>query len=156
MKSKVFTLLLGVVTISAVTSGQEYFRFENQLNDTARFDLDPQVIGNHYLGEQLALKYSRIQETYTYEQQGTVTNPVTRTVVMKPAIYYSLKKLNSYYRKQLKKGKIDSSEAIRQLGWYFDIGFAIHGQNTTKFEDALQEARKPDRIAELFTQVVLE
>jgi predicted DNA-binding protein (UPF0278 family) len=102
------------------------------------------------------VKYYRIQETYTYVEEADVQNLTHRTMVNKPTIYYSMKKLNNHYKKQLRKGAIDSSSAVEELGWYFDIAFAIYEQDTSEFEDALKKAKKPDKIAELFAQVVLE
>ena len=156
MRLRIFTLLFGVVAFVAGASGQEQFTFQNQLGDTVHFDIESSDIGSHYLGEQVAIKFYRLQETYTYVEAGTVTNPGERTVVMKPTIYYSLKRLNSHFRKQLKKGVIDSSDAVNKLGWCLDVGFAIYDQDTSDFEKALKSAKKADEIVQVFAQVILE
>jgi hypothetical protein len=156
MKLKFLAFLVGASMGILNSSAQEKFLFENHLRDTVHLNYNSLDIGSHYLGDDLAIKYYRIQETYTYVEQGNVQNPVAKTVVQKPTIYYSLKKLNSYYKKQLRKGNIDSSKAIQELGRYFDIGFSIYQQDTSEFEEALKSARKPDEIAEVFAQVVLE
>jgi hypothetical protein len=155
MRLRLITLLFGAVLLFARTYGQDQFTFQNQLSDTVHFEIEMSEVGNHYLGEQLAVKLYRIKETYTYVEAGTETTPGNRTVIVKPAIYYSLKKLNNHFKKQLKKGMIDSSTAVTQLGWFMDIGFAIYGQDTTEFEKALKSAKKPDEIVKLFNQVTL-
>ena len=155
MKLRILALLLGAVAFLTGARGQEYFTFSNKLSDTLQVPVD-QDLGSHYLGAEMAVKYYRLRETYTYEETGTAAKPLHQTVVNKPTIYYSLKKLNSHYRKQLKKGEIDSNQAIQQLGWYFDVGFAIYNQDTGELEKALRNARKPDEIANIFAHVKLE
>ncbi len=92
----------------------------------------------------------------TYIEKGSATSPNDKLMVSKPIIYYSLKKLNSYYRKQIKKGLIEPAEAYRKLGSYFDIGFAIYAQDTNHLENALKDTKKPDQIDAVFAMVVLE
>ncbi len=147
---------MGILAMVTSLYGQEAFTFQNKLGDTVRFEIDRNAIGSHYLGDEMAMKYYRFEETYTYVEPGSITNPTQRTVITKPIIYYSLKKLNSHYKKQLKKGRIDSSEAVKKLGWYFDVGFAIYEQDTSELEKALKSAKKPDEIAQVFAHVTLE
>lgn len=156
MKLRIFALLMGVVAFATSAGGQDSFTFRNQLRDTVHLGIRQSDVTRHFLGDNVAVKYYRLKETYTYVESASVTNPNERTIVKKPTIYYSLKKLNSHYRKQLKKGKIDSSKAIEELGWYFDIGFAIYDQNTSDFEKALKDAKKPGEIEQLFARVILE
>ena len=156
MKLRFFVLLLGAVAYVAGLSGQEQFTFQNQMRDTVHFEVNRNDLSSHYLGVQIAVKYYRLKETYTYVEAGSVSNPGERTIVMKPTIYYSLKRLNSHYKKQLRKGAIDSIEAVEELGWYFDVGFAIYEQDTSDFERALKSARNPDEIAQVFAHVILQ
>ena len=156
MKLKIITLLLGVAGFAISASGQEKFVFQNYLLDTASFVMDDGSVEDHFLGEQMAVKYTRVKKSYTYLTEGSVTNPVPQTYVDKPTIYYSLKKLNSHYKKQLKKGEIDSSTAVKELGWCFDVGFAIYQQDTSEFEKALRNAKKPEQMALVYSQVVFE
>ena len=156
MKLRLFALLIGVLALALSVNGQSSFTFLNQLRDTIHFDIEKSDVSNHFLGDNIAAKYFRLQETYTYVEPGNINNPTTRTVVMKPTIYYSLKKLNAHYKKQLKKGEIESSKAIQELGWCFDVGFAIYDQDTGDFEKAIKNARKPDEIAQLYAHVILE
>lgn len=156
MKLRLFALLIGVLALALSVNGQSSFTFLNQLRDTIHFDISKGDVTRHFLGDYIAGKYFRLQKTYTYVEPGNINNPTTRTVVMKPTIYYSLKKLNAHYKKQLKKGEIDSTKAIRELGWCFDVGFAIYDQDTGEFEKAIKNARKPDEIAQLFAHVILE
>ena len=156
MKLRILALLAGAVAFVAGARGQEYFTFSNNLSDTVQIPVVQDLIGSHYLGEEMAVKYYRLREIYTYEETGTAAKPVHQTVVNKPTIYYSLKKLNSHYKKQLKKGEIDSNQAVKQLGWYFDVGFAIFSQDTGDLEKALRQAKNPDEIASIFAHVKLE
>ena len=156
MKLKYLTIFLGVLCYATTTSAQENFTFQNLMSDTVHLVFDHNDVGTHYLGHEMAVKFYRLKETYTYLESGSDANPVSKTVVSKPNIYYSLKKLNTYYKKQLKRGEIDSSSAVKQLGLHFDIGFAIYEQNTSDLESALKGAKKPEQILDVFAQVILE
>lgn len=156
MKLKLIILLFGVAGIFSSAHSQEAFTFTNYLRDTASIEFDDVMIEKHYLGRQVAIKFYRLKDTYTYVTQGSVNNPVSQTVVEKPTIYYSLKKLNTLYKKQLKKGLIDSTTAVKELGWYFDVGYSIYQQDTKEFEQALKKAKKPENIKKVFAMVVLE
>ena len=138
------------------TNAQDGFSFQNQLRDTIHITLEDASISKHFLGNELAVKYYRLQETYTYVEPGSVTNPAERTIVTKATIYNSIKKITSHYKKQVKKGEIDSADAVEELGYCYDVAFSIYEQDTSDFEKALKSAKKPDEMAMVFAEVVLK
>jgi len=152
-------LFLGVFLLLVCSSGfsqVDSFRFSNHLADTGSFEYDYNFVDEHYLGDDIALKMYRVKETYTYIEAGTPSSPGDKTQVKKPAIYYAIKKLNTYYKKQLKKGEVDRAEAYEKLARYLDIAYSIYNDDTAMFEDELRSAKKAPEIDELFARVVLE
>jgi hypothetical protein len=156
MKLRFLTVLLGLISLAMISHAQDNFVFQDLMRDTVHLEIDPSEVGSHFLGSDIALKFYRLKETYTYVEPGSYANPTARTVVSKPTIYYSLKKLNNYYKKRIRKGQLNEDEAKKKLGWYFDVGFAIFEQDTSSFEEALRAAKKPDQIEKVFSRISLE
>jgi len=132
------------------------FRFSNNLADTNAFTYNYSFMDKHYLGDDIAQKMYRVKETYTYIEAGTPSSPGDKTQVKKPVIYYSIKKLNTYYKKQLKKGELDKTEAYNRMARYLDVVYSIYNEDTTMLEDELRSAKKAPDIDKVFARVVLE
>ena len=132
------------------------FEFQKQLDNAKEIEVSPESVGTNYLGEEIARKYYILQELYTYEEAGTPTSPATKTIVEKPSVYYSLKKLNRYYKKMVKKDKMEMDKAVEELKHFLNIGISIVYQPTEDFEAYLDDHRKPEEIVEAYSKVVLE
>jgi hypothetical protein len=132
------------------------FRFSNNLADSGAFANINNYVEKHYLGDDIAHKMYMVKETYTYIEVGSPSSPGDKTQVNKPVIYYAIKKLNTYYKKQLKKGELDQQEAYKRMARYLDIVFSIYNEDTTILEDELRAAKKASDIDKVFARVVLE
>ena len=150
---------LGVLLLLISLSGMaqiDSFRFSNNLGDTSAFTYDYSFIEKHYLGDDIALKMYRVKDTYTYIEVGSPSSPGDKTQVNKPAIYYAIKKLNTYYKKQLKKGELDQNEVYKKLTRYLNIAYSIYNEDTSMLENELRSAKKAPEIDKVFARVVLE
>ncbi len=136
--------------------GRRHILFDNDLANIKVIDIDPNYISKHYLGEDMAIKMHLMKETYTYIERGDEINPVDKTIVNKPSIFYSMKKLNNYYIKQIKKGTISREEAKDRLDKYLDICLSIYLQSTDSFEEALRSSKGNDELDLVFSRVVLQ
>jgi len=132
------------------------FVFYKQLDNVNEVKVIEQFISRNFLGDKIAKKFYILQELYTYEEPGTATSPGTKTIVDKPAIYYSLKKLNKHYKKMVKKNKMTEDEAVNEFEHFLNIGISIVYQPTDNFEEFLNDNRKPDEVIEAFSNVVLK
>lgn len=144
------------LTVHAQAGAEDTFYFNNELANIKEIVIDPNYISKHYLGEDIAIKMHLLKETYTYIERGDIINPVDKTIINKPVIFYSMKKLNNYYKKQLKKGNITREEAKEKLDHYLNICLSIYLQQTDGFEEALQSSKSEDEIDGVFSRVVLE
>lgn len=152
-------LLLAATLISLTFVGysqesQETFSFsfiEDKLDDSS---VDLATVGGHYLGSDIAIKLELLKGSYTWKEEGTANSPTTKTVVEKPAIYYSLKKLDKYYKKAIKKGEVTEDEAKDEFIKALDIALFIRYQETAAFETKLRELKEESDIALLFTEKV--
>jgi len=150
-------IFLGMVSaVSAQAGAEDTFYFDNDLANIKELNIDPDFISKHYLGEDIAVKMHLLKETYTYIERGDDLNPLDKTIVNKPTIFYSMKKLNNYYKKKLKKGGLSQEEAKDKLDHYLDICLAIYLQSTDSFEEALRSSKGQDEIDGVFSRVVLQ
>ncbi len=124
---------------------------EDKLDDS---NVNMASVGEHHLGSDIAVKLELLKDTYTWKEEGTPNSPTAKTVVEKPAIYYSLKKLDKYYKKAIKGGDMTTEEAVEGFTKALDIALFIRYQETQAFEDKLRELKEESDIALLYTKKV--
>lgn len=83
-------------------------------------------------------------------------SPGDKVIVRKPTIYYDIRKLNKYYKKELKKGNIEEPAAIEQMSEILDKCFVIFDQDTEQFEEYLKGLKHAEEIVAAFDKIVLE
>ncbi|MCB8995320.1 MAG: hypothetical protein H6538_06920 [Bacteroidales bacterium] len=147
-------LFLGAF-VGLYAQNQTEFMFLNNLKDTARVKIDYSNLGVNPLGPEVARKMYLLQNTYTYVERGTLTAPGDKTIVKKPDIYYSVKKLYNYYKKSVKKGTIKDTDASKQLIQVINKSYSMFYEDTQKFEDYLRTMKKPEDIQKAFDMVSL-
>ena len=148
-------LMLFALTVGSRAQEVENFTFYNDL-DRVDTNVDPILVPNHYLGPEIGLKYYLLKNLYTEVEEGNEINPVDKTIVFKPAIYYSMKKLNNYYKKAVKKGIVSEQEAKDKMNAHLDVCLSIYLQETEEFEIELKKYKKTEDIDAVFSRVVLE
>ncbi len=152
---KLFSVSLLLCLLSTIYAQDSEFLFENELGDTLRYKINYAYAGTHTLGTEVARKMMLLQETYTHIEKGTSMSPGEKTIVTKPEIFYSVKKLNTYYKKAVKKGIIDEEEAAKSLISVVNKSFSILYQDTEKFEAYLKKQKKPEEIQKAFDLIKL-
>jgi hypothetical protein len=160
MKRIISILIVGFLIAMSIRSGwaqiQDTFYFNNNLDRIKSIEVDYTKVPKHYLGYEIGSKMYLLDQTYTVVEEPSPVNPVEKTIVNKPAIFYSIKKLNKYYKKTIKKGEITKEQAKDELNTYLDICLAIYNQETEIFEEALKNSKKEKEIAAVFSRVILE
>jgi hypothetical protein len=160
MKRIIFILGVGFLISLSIRSGwaqiQDTFYFTNNLDRIKNIEVDYTKVPKHFLGYEIGSKMYLIDKTYTVVEEPSPVNPVEKTIVNKPAIFYSIKKLNKYYKKTIKKGEITEEQAKDELNTYLDICLSIYNQKTELFEEALKNSKEEKEIAAVFSRVILE
>ncbi|MGK7396845.1 MAG: hypothetical protein ACNS62_19870 [Candidatus Cyclobacteriaceae bacterium M3_2C_046] len=163
MKKKILFLLLFAITFGFTWANEDssnnndkQFVFYQQLENARDVEIIEGFLTNNYLGNVIAEKLYVLQELYTYEVEGSATSPGVKTVVEKPEIYYSLKKLNNHYKKMVKKDRMTMDQAVEEYSNILNIGISIVYQKTDEFEQYLRNFRKPEEIKNAYANVTLE
>jgi hypothetical protein len=147
------------VTISSAQGNEpekQVFKFANNLSYYENSEIDLSFVEEHYLGQDIALKFYLLKDAYTTIQPATPTSPTEKTIVSKPTIYYAAKKISRLYKKEVKKGIIAEDVAKSNLSKVLDVSLSIYHEETDEFESVLKGAKTSDEIYKVFSQVVLE
>ncbi len=143
-------LFLGIVAYSQDVS----FSFRYQQEELKDMEISEEMLKDHFLGYEIAKKMQLLKESYTYQEPGTATQPVGATVVEKPSIFYSVKKIERHLKKATKKEMIGEDDARAQLNSILDIALNIRYQETEKFEQILWDIKDPEEMATLYSSRV--
>ncbi|HQK36653.1 MAG TPA: hypothetical protein PLC81_03380 [Bacteroidales bacterium] len=152
----IFTLvsLLSYALLPAQEKVQ--FTFRSHLNDEEYKKPYDQSMGSSILGTEVARKMYIVRNTFTYVEEPTPTSPTPKTIIRKPRIYNSVKKLVSYYEKMAKKGLMPVEQAAANATLVLDKAYSAFYGNSDNFEQFLKSAKKPEQIEEAFKAVILE
>ena len=147
-------ILCLIIAVSRAQDGDKFYFYNDVPN--LKKEVNPLRVSENFFGEEIALKMYFLKSMYTIVEEPTDYNPVEKTIVNKPAIYYSMKKMNTYYRKTVKKGNLDMQEAQDRLNNYLDICLSVYLQDTGAFENELKKFKKQEDIDLVFSRVILE
>jgi hypothetical protein len=117
-------------------------------------NITEEMAGNHEFGLLIAKKLYLLDERYVSEVAVVPGNPQTRTVIKKPAIYESVKKVEKYLRRSVKKGGMPLNIAISDLNKVLDVALSVSVSETGNFEKELQSIDNVEEKIALFTERV--
>ena len=148
-QASIFALMTFGLIIS--TNAQTYVFSYNEVEREKIQSLDELAI--HPFGEEFAYKLQLLKEQYTYQEYLSISNTYN-TIIEKPSIYQSVRKVNKHLIKSVKKSKMSKEEAIAQLTEIMDKALNIRYQDTEELEEALWKIKDPVAIEELYTKEV--
>ena len=97
-----------------------------------------------------------LMEKYYISQEEVVPgDPTRRTIIKKPNIYNTTRKIEKYLKKEVKNGNINSDKATKDFTHILEVSLAaVSEENTESFEKALDQNKKniEDQI-NIFKQV---
>lgn len=109
----------------------------------------------HEFGAKVACLKVLMEEYYVTQEELVPGDPAKRTIIKKPSIYNTTRKIEKHFRKEVKKGNITLEDAINDFTHILEVSLAIIGEtNTETFETALDQNKKNinDQI-NIFNQV---
>lgn len=107
-------------------------------------------------GKEIAQYYALFESVYVYEEQPVEGDPNVVVRIRKPRIYKSIKGIESYLRKELRKENCSLESACEQMEQILKIGIAAISENSDWFEKELKTLKdKKEQIA-LYNKIVLK
>ncbi len=150
------TILLSLSTILFCTSTYaQTFTFnyvEARLDDSEVVETD---VRKHFMGEEVGRKMILLNESYVFYEEVSTKNPLPTRVVDKYAIYSSVKKLNPYYKKAVKKNVYTHEEALNRFTKVLNVALCIRYQDTKEFEEFLLQNKDADQLDQIFNGKII-
>lgn len=109
-----------------------------------------------YLSEDLCLKLAQFDLMYTKKIKNSTQRVMPSTEIIKPDLYYSIRKLADYYCKCLKKGIVTPEKAEKELKSILDKCIQIASRDTTPIEAELRAANNPQEIVGVFNKIIIK
>ncbi len=114
-------------------------------------------IESHYLGDEIAGKWTLVNELYLKKSEVSVGFGNSYTEIIKPSVFNAVNRMNNYYRKAVNKGEVKIEEAQQQFSWILECAIAIYqNDNTEMFEKTLVKLKDPSQILQLFNSVRID
>lgn len=139
---------------ASATSSLPVFEFVASSNEYDLSSVSKDMIGDHSLGDQVAMKLYMLESKYTYEVPIVPGNPQTRTMIRKPIVYEAVIKIERYLKKSVKKGAISTEVAANELNKVLDVAFNILTADTESFETTISKTNDTAALTNLFTNRV--
>lgn len=145
--------LVGFLALSLISKGQDTFTFRYTMEEMNEVQ-DIIDLKEHFLGEDIAIKFLLLKESYTYIERDAIAQS-EKTVVEKPSIYYSCKKVSKYLKKAIKQKEISEDEAKAQMDNVLNIALNIRYQETEALEQILWDINKdPNQVIAFYNSKV--
>ena len=148
----------GTTTASASTpipAKTPQFVFTNYGIDLNHADL--KEYPQHFLGDRIARKLYATQKVYVRRHTATVGFTDNTMEIYKPAIYNSVMKLDSYFKKAVRRQEINEQTATAELSKCLDAAFvAYYEEETGELEKALKKAKSPEEILTVFNSILIK
>jgi hypothetical protein len=117
----------------------------------------PEVYPDHPLGEAVAKKLAMVEQLFVHREQQVVGYSDTRVSIVKPTVFNALKKIDSYYRRQARKGNIQVEVAASTLINLLDLGKIVYYSDDSKdFESYLRTLKSPLELESAFRMIVVK
>lgn len=114
--------------------------------------------GKHDFGQKIACLKVLIDKYYITKEDVIPGDPMMRTIVLKPNVYYVTRKIEKHLKKEVKDGDISLEEASKEFAHILEVALAIiDSEESNTFEMALSKSKKniEDQIT-IFSQVKLQ
>lgn len=142
-----------------INSGQSYlfeadYGFEMIREELEKIDIS--LVRKHYFGDEVALRYYLFEQQYTYLLNAAPGAFSGKMMIKKPLIYNSIIKIDTYLRKEVKKGDLSKEAGAKQLSRLLDYAIILLNEQTADLEKALKLAESPVEQIKLFNLVVIK
>lgn len=135
-------------------SATTVFNFDIYTGNNSNQEIAPALIGNHFLGKEIAKKMYILDKVYLSEDKLNPGNPATTTTIRKPVIYNSVMKIESYLKKTLRKKEVSGDQATAEFNKVLDVAINIIYQNTETLENQIKKLDQPSDLISLYTERV--
>ncbi|GEM_PF-5739760 len=143
-----------VDTRTSFSSQPQKFEFKGYMRDSEIESVPTDMLEEHVLGIEIAKKLYLIDEKFTYTEPVIPGNPRTKTIIRKPVIYTSIKKIDKQLVKKVKHGEMTKEYAAKILNQVLTVSLNMLASDTEAFEQELEKDNSTDFRIDLFVNRV--
>lgn len=115
--------------------------------------------GSHEFGIYVACLKKMLEKSYVTKEDVIPGDPMMRTIVNKPQIYYLVRKIEKYFKKEVDRNEISLDDASSQYAYVLKVAIALlseSAETTSPFEEHIKNSKKDiEAQINLFKQVKL-
>ena len=119
-------MLFGAVAFAQGQGEENPFEFADRSDEMEEAEV-PGYFTKHWLGADFTLLTYALRQEYVYMPEATPINTEPALITEKPVIYNAVKKLDRFYKKELKKGRMTESEIRVKLK---KVSFRVNSKGT--------------------------
>jgi hypothetical protein len=97
---------------------------------------------NDDLGQRIACLKVLMEKFYIHKEEIVAGDPMMRTVIRKPNIYNTARKIEKHLKKEVKKGNLETQIAANELAYVLEVALAAVEEETGSFESQLAESKE--------------
>lgn len=111
----------------------------------------------HEFGKRVAYLKKLMEKQYITKQNVIPGDPMMRTVVLKPNVYYSTRKLEKYFKQMVKDKSITLDDAAKEMEHILEVALAIvDTEDISSFEISIaRNKNNTEKLVGIFNQVKL-
>lgn len=156
MKKYYMVLALMLFSVLAIAQGQEEenpYEFADRSYEMEDVEV-PGYFTKHWLGPEFTMMVFALREEYVYFPEVTPTNKDPSLVTEKPVVYNSVKKMDRYYKKEVKKGKITEAVAREKLKKIYGVVYSLRYADTKELEKIFWNTKKEAALEKLLLETI--
>ncbi|MBL4561734.1 MAG: hypothetical protein JKX79_12210 [Labilibaculum sp.] len=138
-----------------VTAPDEQFTFTFYSPDEEKLSLPVRASVESTWGTEIAQYYALFESVYMYEEQPVEGDPNVVLRIRKPRIYKSIKRIESYLKKELKNENCSLTSASQQIKQILKIGIAAISEDSEWLEKQLKKKKSKKEEIAFYNKIVL-
>jgi hypothetical protein len=156
MKKYYMVLALMLFSVVAFAQGQAEenpYEFADRSYEMEDVEV-PGYFTKHWLGPEFTMFTFALRQEYVYMPEVTPINKEPSLVTEKPVIYNAVKKMDRYYKKQIKKGKMTEAMAKENLKKIYGVGYSLRYAETEDLEKLFWKTKKESDLEKLLLETI--
>jgi len=156
MKKYYMVLALMLFSVAAFAQGQaeeNSYEFADRSYEMEDVEV-PGYFTKHWLGAEFTMFTFALRQEYVYMPEATPINKEPSLVTEKPVIYNAVKKMDRFYKKEIKKGRMTEAAAIEKLKKIYGVGYSLRYAETEELEKIFWMTKKEAALETLLLETI--
>jgi len=146
-------MLISVVTFAQGQGEENPFEFADRSYEMEETEV-PSYFTKHWLGAEFTKLTFALRQEYVYMPEATSISPQPVLITEKEIIYTSVKKMDRYYKKEVKKSRMTEAQAKEKLKKVFAVVYSLRYAETEEIEKIFWNTKKAVELEKLLLKTI--